>query len=94
MAKSKKKKMGGRIADSQSKAAKQHCFPLEVFLAGPYRSTLPDRMFTYATCHYIALSRLVCQSQSYKTKAERFFPIPWPHQSSLHICQQEHCDSE
>lgn len=47
-------KMGGRIADNQSTAAQQHCFPLEVFLAGPYRSTLPDRMFTCATCHYIA----------------------------------------
>lgn len=71
--------MGGRIADSQSKAAQQHCFPLEVFLAGPYRSTLPDRMFTCATCHYIAhilscVSITVTQLTSYKTEAEMFPP--------------------
>lgn len=64
--------MGGRIAESQSKAAQQHCFPLEVFLAGSYRSKLADTMFTCATCHYIALSCLVCQSQYYKTTFEKF----------------------
>lgn len=86
-------KLGGGIADSQSKAAQRHCFPLEASLAGPYRSTLADRMFTCATCHYIALPCLVCQSQRYNTVAEMFPPYPGPTKSLLHTCQWVQCDS-
>lgn len=40
--------VGGTAADSQPKAARQHCFPRQALLAGSYRSTLADRMFTCA----------------------------------------------
>lgn len=87
--------MGGRIADSQSKAAQQHCFPLEVFLAGPYRSTLPDRMFTCATCHYIAHILSCVSITKLQNRGWNVSPPYAGPTKALSICASvEQCDSE
>lgn len=77
--------LGGGIEDNQSKAPQQHCFPLEALLAGPYRSTLRDRIFTCATCHHAVLSRPVCQSQVATQKLKCFPYILAPPKLSAYL---------
>lgn len=72
--------LGGGIADSQSTL---------LFLAGPYTSSLADRILAFATCHWIIWSHLVCQSQVTTPKLKG-----WPHQSALWTCWQVKDDSE
>lgn len=66
-----------------------HLFFLFFFfssLAGPYRSTLADRMFTCPTCHCIGLSPTVCQSQQCESRkhAEMAPPKPYHYNFEKH----------
>lgn len=81
---------GGTAADSQRRAARQHCFPVQPLLAGSYRSMLADRMFTctVTTWPYPVL----CVNHNItKSRMRSPPPHPNPHHgpAKAHICKHD-----
>lgn len=82
------KMVGGTAAHSQPRAARQHCFPLQPLLAGSYRSTPADRMFTctVTTSPYPVL----CVNHNITKSRIRSPPLhPHPGPAKVHICKHD-----
>lgn len=73
--------VGGTAADSQPRAARQHFFST-AGSSGRFLQVHAGRQDVHLHCHYIALPRLVYQSQYYKIEVEKSPTAPPPRQSS------------